>query len=113
MPLKVGVTSQERLVKWPVARLPRPTLFRCTVLAAWLGLLAVLAPPPILAAGDVFVNTTEDLMYESSLCLPGKDCSLRAAIGRLETRGGNIRACYDPAEVGGAKRCPPGWKPLS
>lgn len=68
--------------------------------------------PPARAALEVFVNTTEDLAYEASLCLPGKACSLRAALGRIEGRSGVVRACYDPAEVGGEKRCPPGWMPL-
>jgi hypothetical protein len=80
------------------------------------GILAGLAAPsprPVAAAADVFVNTTADLLYEAGLCLPSKPCSLRAAIGRIEGRGGNIRACYDPAEVGGSKRCPPGWQPLT
>jgi hypothetical protein len=70
-------------------------------------------PGTVGAAGDAFVNTTEDLLYQASLCLPGKPCSLRAAIARFEGRGGNVRACYDPAEVGGSKKCPPGWLPLT
>jgi parallel beta-helix repeat protein len=70
------------------------------------------AAPAAQAAADVFVNTTEDLPYDATLCLPGKPCSLRGALGRIEGRSGTIRACYDPAEVGGAKKCPPGWQPL-
>lgn len=88
---------------------PWPRLLAALALCA----VAAMAPGPVGAAGDAFVNTTEDLLYQSSLCLPGKPCSLRAAIARFEGRGGNVRACYDPAEVGGAKKCPPGWLPLT
>jgi hypothetical protein len=86
---------------------------RATAALAALSLGAAFGTAPAGAAGEVFVNTTEDLPFEANLCLPGRPCSLRAAIARSEGRGGTVRACYDPAEVGGTKRCPPGWAPLT
>jgi parallel beta-helix repeat protein len=83
-----------------------------TALAALGAMWSARATAPVAAAGEVFVNTTEDLPFESSHCLPSKPCPFRSAIAKAEGRNGTVRACYDPAEVGGTKKCPPGWQPL-
>ncbi|MEO8082431.1 MAG: hypothetical protein ABI780_01275 [Ardenticatenales bacterium] len=69
---------------------------------------------PAAAQAQIFVNTTEDLPVSSDQCLPGKVCTLRAAIEKAESlsSGAIITACFDPAIVPNAKRCQLGFQPL-
>lgn len=64
----------------------------------------------------IFVNTTQDIVPSSvdEICTDTNTCSLRLAIrtGQIEETGAFVTACFDPAEVPGAKECPPGKRPL-
>lgn len=68
------------------------------------------------AQARIYVNTTEDLPPDDSHCLPGKVCTLRAAVEKAESFSGGavITACYDKALVPNAAPCRgPGAKPLT
>lgn len=63
----------------------------------------------------IFVNTTQDIVPSSvdEICTDTNTCSLRLAIrtGQIEETGAFVTACFDPAEVPGAKECPPASGP--
>lgn len=64
----------------------------------------------------IYVNTTVDIVPSSAdeVCGESNPCSLRLAIrtGQIEETGAFVTACFDPAEVPGAKPCPEGKRPL-
>lgn len=70
-------------------------------------LLGPAAAVPVRAQARIYVNTTEDLPPDDSHCLPGKVCTLRAAVEKAESFSGGavITACYDPALVSNAAPC--------
>jgi len=68
------------------------------------------------ALPTIYVNSTTDapLSANDNPCQDGEPCSLRRAIrtAQLETTGAFVTACFDPAEVPGARECPAGKQPL-
>lgn len=88
---------------------------RPLAIAGGLMTVAVIADAqPASAQAQIFVNTTQDLPVASDQCLPGKVCTLRAAIEKAESisSGAIITACFDPTVVPNAKRCQLGYQPL-
>ncbi|MCB9175697.1 MAG: right-handed parallel beta-helix repeat-containing protein [Caldilineae bacterium] len=86
-----------------------------TALALGIALTALAPARPALAQAVVYVNTTEDSRIDTfEPCVPGGRCGLRSAIrtAQLEVAGAIVRACFDPAEVPGARACPPGAVPI-
>jgi len=82
-------------------------------LLVWQSVFA--ATEPVHAQARIYVNTTQDLPPDDSHCLPGKVCTLRAAVEKAESFSGGavITACYDPAVVANAAPCRgPGAQPL-
>lgn len=73
---------------------------------AALSLAPGIRPAVVSGQAQLFVNTTLDLPYEASHCLPGLVCTLRAAIEKAQSFPLQIRVCFDG-------NCPPGALPLT
>jgi CSLREA domain-containing protein len=90
-------------------RMRIPSAMACVAVLA-----AIADARPVAAQAQLFVNTTADLPVSSDQCLPGKVCTLRAAIEKAESvsSGAIITACFDPTVVPNAKKCQLGFQPL-
>lgn len=87
-------------------RLLLPLLLLTLVLADW---------QPVHAQTVVYVNSTADQGEDDfDLCRNDVPCTFRRALNTAqhELNGAIVRACWDPAEVPGARPCPNGVEPL-
>lgn len=87
---------------------------RCFLLVLLLALAAA-EWRPAHAQAVIFVNSTADQAEdEFDLCREDVPCTFRRALNTAqhELSGAIVRACFDPAEVPGARPCPTGVQPL-
>lgn len=97
---------QQRRVRPALSRLLLSALFLVLTLAQW---------QPVHAQTVIFVNSTVDQAEdEFDLCRGEVPCTFRRALNTAqhELSGAIVRACFDPAEVPGARPCPEGVQPL-
>lgn len=83
-----------------------PALLLSLLLADW---------QPVHAQAVIFVNSTADQGEDDfDLCRNDVPCTFRRALNSAqhELSGAIVRACWDPAEVPGARPCPAGVEPL-
>ena len=88
---------------------------RTLLLVAFLLSLTLGQWRPVHAQNVIFVNSTIDQGEDDEdLCRADAPCTFRRALNsaQQELNGAIVRACFDPAEIPGARPCPAGVEPL-